>query len=537
MDLSVIVPIYNTEPWMEECLDSAARAVKGLDAEVILIDDGSTDGSSLIAQRYAETNPQFVYRYKENGGLSRARNFGISLSKGKYLAFLDPDDLIADWLYRDMLELAEKNKTPLTICNASRIDDRGVATVWPLAKKIFKGKPENVTSIRENTNLVYDTPVINKIVLREFWDKHNLSFAEGYVYEDMPVSIRLHWFASAVSVIHRYGYFYRIRQKGDKSITQQVHSQKNKNDRMYQEKDLFSFLNEHSSEPGAGEILLTEQKRLACAAFESRINALYLADRETLEQDIKIIGDFFREKISEEVLDTIPSYHAAKARYIMSGDIDQLIRLVNHKSLAWNTAPVKKFPDGYKMILPEDIYQVSMADASREFQFTNPVTSVTDISLEDSSLVIGLTLYQPRIDLPDPDSQKVSAYCYCDKTGKRYYLETVPVPSPRLTKKKGMKICQDDYRVYRYNYDNAGYRLTVDLKQLIDHGEGPWLICLDYETPVSKGSRILRGVSSAAKKIIDNDLSEIRLTADGDSLVMKVEYDLRQTLMIRIIKD
>ena len=539
MDLSVIVPIYNTEPWLTECLDSAAAAVKGLDAEVILVDDGSTDNSGKIAKEYSENNPQFIYIHKENSGLSSTRNYAISLSRGKYLAFLDSDDIVACWLYKDMLELAEKNRTPLTICNATRIDDSGKATVWPIGKKAFMGRPESVSSIRRNLNLVYDTSVINKLVLKEFWNKHGLSFADGFTFEDLPVSIRMHWYAENVSVIHRFGYYYRIRKKGEKSITQQTHSISSLEDRIHQENDLLSFIKEHLSEPGAKEILFTVQKRLACSSFEKRINDLYLAKKSTREQIVNLIGDFFRKEIPEDVLDVIPSYHAQKARCIMSGDIDRLIRLVNHKSMAWNTAPVKEISGGYKMILPEDIYNISMTDASKEYQFSIPQTSITDISLEGSSLTLEITLYHPRIDLPDPGSQKVSAFFYNDMTGKFVDIATSPIPSPNLTKKKGMKICLDDYRVYNYDYDNAGYRLTADLSQLRDKGKGPWLICLDYETPISKGNRILRGIGPAAKKYIDKELGKIQLNENDEAGqdIFRAAYDLRQTFYIESLSD
>ena len=98
MDLirvSVIVPIYNVKAYLKECLDSLERqTLNGI--EVIMVNDGSTDGSELIAAEYSERNPNFRLLNRENGGLSAARNTGLESAQGKYVYFLDSDDFLAD---------------------------------------------------------------------------------------------------------------------------------------------------------------------------------------------------------------------------------------------------------------------------------------------------------------------------------------------------------------------------------------------------------------------------------------------------------
>ncbi len=96
--VSVIIPIYNVEEYLEECLDSIVAQSLGA-MEVLLVDDGSTDNSSTIAQRYAGQFDHFKYFRKENGGLGSARNFGTDHANGEYVAYCDSDDIIPPFAY------------------------------------------------------------------------------------------------------------------------------------------------------------------------------------------------------------------------------------------------------------------------------------------------------------------------------------------------------------------------------------------------------------------------------------------------------
>lgn len=101
--ISIIVPVYNAEDYLSRCLDSILD--QSLTSyEVILVDDGSTDSSPLICDRYSATDPRFRTIHKPNGGVSSARNAGISLAKGEYLMFVDSDDSLLPDALEMMLE-------------------------------------------------------------------------------------------------------------------------------------------------------------------------------------------------------------------------------------------------------------------------------------------------------------------------------------------------------------------------------------------------------------------------------------------------
>ena len=101
--LSVIIPVYNAGPWLEECLQSilGSAGQEAGEVELVLINDGSTDNSGAICDRYASEHPHIRVFHKENGGVSTARNLGLARAQGRYLAWVDPDDYVsADWFPR-----------------------------------------------------------------------------------------------------------------------------------------------------------------------------------------------------------------------------------------------------------------------------------------------------------------------------------------------------------------------------------------------------------------------------------------------------
>ncbi len=114
--LSVIVPVYNVEPYLAKCLDSLLSQDIS-DYEVILVDDGSTDNSGSICDKYAAENPLFQCIHKPNGGLPSARKAGYQVSRGQYVTFVDSDDWIAPDMYKTMCNIIINTHADIIICN------------------------------------------------------------------------------------------------------------------------------------------------------------------------------------------------------------------------------------------------------------------------------------------------------------------------------------------------------------------------------------------------------------------------------------
>ena len=123
--VSVIIPIYNVEKYLEKCLNTIInQTYKNL--EIILIDDGSTDKSSTICDEYCEKDKRIKVIHKNNEGVSSARNKGIELSKGKYIVFIDPDDYVTDEHVEVLYDCIISNNVDLVISNLIDINEDGI---------------------------------------------------------------------------------------------------------------------------------------------------------------------------------------------------------------------------------------------------------------------------------------------------------------------------------------------------------------------------------------------------------------------------
>ncbi|MEA2125728.1 MAG: CDP-glycerol glycerophosphotransferase, partial [Solirubrobacteraceae bacterium] len=135
--ISVVVPIYNVEPYLEECLASIAGQTFR-DLEVVMVDDGSKDSSPEIAERFVAQDDRFQLIQQPNGGLGKARNTGIEAATGEFLAFVDSDDYLAENAYELLLEALEESGSDFATGNVRRLQSAGSRQVHFLAEAFAK---------------------------------------------------------------------------------------------------------------------------------------------------------------------------------------------------------------------------------------------------------------------------------------------------------------------------------------------------------------------------------------------------------------
>lgn len=227
-DVSVIVPFYNVERYLAECLDSIlAQNLPHL--EVLLVDDGSPDGSRAIAEDYVRRDDRVTLITRENGGLGAARNTGVRHAKGRYLAFVDSDDLLPTGALRALFDTAEATGSDLVVGSVERFTE--VATWSPSwVRKVHGDRMLGVT-IEQFTPLLRNLYTWNKLFRRDFWDAQDLWFREGVAYEDQPIITQLFARARAIDVIPDIVYSYRARED-QSSISQQTATLKDLRDRI-----------------------------------------------------------------------------------------------------------------------------------------------------------------------------------------------------------------------------------------------------------------------------------------------------------------
>jgi len=220
--ISVVVPFYNNADQLADCLASIAAQTVTADAaaglQVIMVDDGSTDGSQAIARAMADADPRFELVSVPNGGPGSARNYGIAAAKGEFLAFVDADDLLPPAAYAAMLPVLERSGSDFVSGGVMRIGADGLGRSGLHARAI---KTERLgTHISRTSELFYDISVWNKLFRRSFWDAARLGFPEGMLWEDLVAMTKAHVLAAAVDVITDPVYHWRDRDKGAPSITQ-----------------------------------------------------------------------------------------------------------------------------------------------------------------------------------------------------------------------------------------------------------------------------------------------------------------------------
>ncbi|MBB6627440.1 CDP-glycerol glycerophosphotransferase family protein [Nocardioides sp. KIGAM211] len=218
--ISVIVPFYNVEAYLAECLDSILEQdVAHL--EVILVDDGSPDGSRAIAERYVARDDRVRLVTRPNGGLGAARNTGVRESRGRYLTFIDSDDLLPPGALRALLETIEASGSDLVVGSVERFN--AVSTWSPnWVRKVHDDRRIAITA-EDFTPLLRNLYTWNKLFRREFWEAQDLWFREGVAYEDQPIITQLFARATAIDVIPDVVYRYRARED-QSSISQQTAS-------------------------------------------------------------------------------------------------------------------------------------------------------------------------------------------------------------------------------------------------------------------------------------------------------------------------
>ncbi|WP_289129895.1 glycosyltransferase [uncultured Clostridium sp.] len=204
--LSIIVPVYNVEKYLDECLESI---IKNYDQkiEVILVDDGSKDNSSVLCDEYAKEYNFITVIHKENGGLSSARNAGIDKAKGKYIWFVDSDDYISDSSISNILDAARKS-TDLIIGNYSVFYPNGNREVYQDFKFDIKENMKPYEYFYQLGNVSY--AAVRFIIRREIIHKYDLRFMEGIYHEDEQWTPRVLCTSETFSVIKPTIYNYRL---------------------------------------------------------------------------------------------------------------------------------------------------------------------------------------------------------------------------------------------------------------------------------------------------------------------------------------
>ena len=216
--LSVIIPVYNVEDYLNECLDSVINQTLE-DMEIICIDDGSTDNSPDILKEYSKKDKRIKIITKENGGQATARNLGIKEAQGEYIAFVDSDDFIEPTMFEKLYTKAKDNNLDIAMCKIATYDNQTEEikdNVWYYMLGVFRDFDKDIFNhkdTKEFTCHIAVTPY-NKIYKTTLLKENNILFPEGLIFEDEKFFYDTYLRAKRVSIVDEFLYYYRINRKG-----------------------------------------------------------------------------------------------------------------------------------------------------------------------------------------------------------------------------------------------------------------------------------------------------------------------------------
>ncbi len=280
--ISVIIPVYNVEDYLKKCVDSIInQTYKNL--EIILVDDGSTDESSLICDSYLKLDSRIKVIHKKNGGLSDARNTGIDIAKGNYFAFVDSDDYIVNTTLESEINCLKNYNCQIAICNMIRYTVEGNTYS-------FYNPVDKVTVYKNNDRFktLNQPSVCNKLFEAALFD--NIRFPIGKYYEDTYIYHEVLFRANSVVLTGEDSYMYLIRSN---SILGQPKYTIKYFDFIEAVYNRAIFLTDQNIQPYANEACLSLYAAIANAESNiqknSETNKLFESSRKKYKEAYKIL--------------------------------------------------------------------------------------------------------------------------------------------------------------------------------------------------------------------------------------------------------
>lgn len=208
--VSIVVPCYNIEQYVKKCVDSILKQ-SYRQIEILLVDDGSTDGTSEILDDFRDKRIKVLHQ--NNGGLSAARNAGLTFANGKYICFIDGDDYIDDKYVEVMMSRAETENADVVVCGYNNVDMGGkILREESFSEdKILSGREAASDLLRYNRTV--NISAWNKLYRTELFKKNNIGYPLGKLYEDSYTTYKLLFYSDKVCYVKNRLYYYVYRKE------------------------------------------------------------------------------------------------------------------------------------------------------------------------------------------------------------------------------------------------------------------------------------------------------------------------------------
>lgn len=247
--VSVVVLVYNTEYYLEDCLDSLINQTLD-DMEIICVNDESTDNSLNILKQYARKYDNITIIDQKNQGGAVAGNNGLKIAKGEYVAIIDSDDIVVEDAYEKLYNKAKETDSDI-------VAGKPVKYVSGIQREITFNhdiwEEERTFTVDEFKDIYYDVFYWNKIYRRKLVEEHEIYMIPGKIYADVPLVFRAYSFADKISIIPDVVYYWRrraqediIKGNSDTSVSKSLQDISNMKDRL----STFYYVKEYFAEAG-----------------------------------------------------------------------------------------------------------------------------------------------------------------------------------------------------------------------------------------------------------------------------------------------
>lgn len=389
--ISVIIPVYNTEEYLEETLESILNQTMIDDIEVLMLDDGSNDYSQYIIEKYAREYDNFHAFFNENMGSGCERNIGIKKARGEYIHLMDSDDLLQPRSYEILYDFAKSDDYDFVLGCAMKINKRSFYKE-DLQSFTFKGVENEITStnIKERPLLVYDTGVWNKIIKRDYLIKNDIFFPnEKIMTQDLIFNLKLHCLTDKVGMIKEFVYFWRERDDSS-SVTQQKSTIVNFRNRMRILNMQETLMNECDVDDNVREAEYLKWLNHDLRFYVRRIAVYSEEYRKEIVDKVNCILSL----IPDNLKDNIISYRKIIYKMVENRDMESLLKIENLESdLPYHPELAKDLKEEYQDLID------FRKDAKKEDLITRFISS----EIEGGNLVIYLREHPQYIKNENPD--------------------------------------------------------------------------------------------------------------------------------------
>jgi CDP-glycerol glycerophosphotransferase len=503
--ISVVVPIYNVERYLDECLESIAAQTFS-DLEVVMVNDGSTDGSAAIAEAFAARDGRFRLVSRPNGGLSRARNTGIEAAGGEFLAFVDSDDALPPNAYELLHDALAKTGSDFATGNFHRLTPFGIKR-FTFASRAFR-QTRLKTHVTEFWQLLADRTAWNKLWRRSFWDENGFRFPEGVVHEDIPVTLPAHFKARSVDVIAEPVYYYRTRDTGELSITQRRLEHRVLLDRLAAVTEVSDFL----ARDGSQEAKRRYDESVVADDLRYYLNVLESADEEYRELFLDGANEFL-DRADPNLLDGLPAIERLKWYLVRRRLMPQVLEVVRfQREDLRETPPVRvrgrwygdyPFRTDRTLRIPHSVYLLE--------QELRPEVGVEELRLEDGRLTVAGYAYLDPLGAGRRGMQRVTVSALRPGRLRRLRARLTPLRSRASAVRRPDVAANVKSAVADATW--SGFEATLDLRRLLrgrPRRHGTWEL-----TVTVRIGRIARRVRSFDLSGVFPVRAVDRVTADG----------------------